>query len=318
MNLINEKMSPAISVVVPLYCEEGNISLLVERLLKIIDTIDEVVEIILVDDGSQDKTWVLIESEAKKNQLVKGISLSRNFGHQHALLAGLAHASGQAIISMDGDLQHPPELIPQLIEKWREGYAIVNTLRDDDEVASIFKRTTSKYFYKFFSMMTDVTVVEGSSDFRLIDRIVLDKILDFKDVDLFLRGAVQWLGFSQATLSYKVEKRHSGESKYSLWKMLKFSRSAIISFSSKPLIIGVWVGFITSILAFIEIIYIVIQHLLGNTVAGWASTMSILAFLFGVLFIMLGVIGTYLARIHIILQNRPRFVTQKLVNFERS
>lgn len=318
MNLINEKMPPAISVVVPLYCEEGNISLLVERLLKIIDTIDEVVEIILVDDGSQDKTWVLIESEAKKNQLVKGISLSRNFGHQHALLAGLAHASGQAIISMDGDLQHPPELIPQLIEKWREGYAIVNTLRDDDEVASIFKRTTSKYFYKFFSMMTDVTVVEGSSDFRLIDRIVLDKILDFKDVDLFLRGAVQWLGFSQATLSYKVEKRHSGESKYSLWKMLKFSRSAIISFSSKPLIIGVWVGFITSILAFIEIIYIVIQHLLGNTVAGWASTMSILAFLFGVLFIMLGVIGTYLARIHIILQNRPRFVTQKLVNFERS
>jgi glycosyltransferase involved in cell wall biosynthesis len=310
----HEKFLPDISIVVPLYCEEGNVSPLIARLLRVAQAIGESFEIILIDDGSQDRTWAQIEAEAEKNYLVKGIHLSRNFGHQHALLAGLAHANGRAIISMDGDLQHPPEFIPHLIEKWREGYAIVNTSRDDNEVASFFKRFTSRYFYKFFSLMTDVKLSEGSSDFRLVDRVVLDNLLKFKDVDLFLRGAVQWLGFSQVTLPYKAEKRYSGTSKYNLWKMLMFSRSAMISFSTKPLIFGVWIGFFTSALAFIEIVYIVLQYLRGGTVAGWASTLSVLAFLFGVLFTILGIMGIYLARIHNALQNRPRFVAEKTIN----
>ena len=311
----HQGLLPAISIVVPLFGEEGNVGPLIARLLRVTQAIGESFEIILVDDGSRDSTWAMIEVEAEKNHLVKGIRLSRNFGHQHALLAGLTHASGQAIISMDGDLQHPPEFIPQLIKKWREGCAIVNTSRDDGEVASFFKRITSKYFYKFFSLMTDVKMSEGSSDFCLLDRGVLDNLLKFKDIDLFLRGAVQWLGFSQVTLAYKAEKRHSGTSKYSLWKMLMFSRSAMISFSTKPLIFGVWIGFFTSALAFIEIVYIVVEYLRGNTIVGWASTLSVLAFLFGVLFIILGIMGTYLARIHNALQNRPRFVAEKKVNF---
>jgi dolichol-phosphate mannosyltransferase len=312
----NEKLSPNISIVIPLYCEEGNVGPLMERLLKVAHGNGESFEIILVDDGSRDRTWTQIEAVAEGNQSVKGIRLSRNFGHQHALLAGLSHASGRAIISMDGDLQHPPEFIPQLIDKWRDGYAIVNTSRDDVEVAPVFKRITSKYFYRFFSLMTDVKMSEGSSDFRLLDRKVLDNLLQFKDVDLFLRGAVQWLGFSQVTLPYKAEMRHSGTSKYGLWKMLRFSRSAIISFSTKPLIFAVWLGFVTCGLAFIEIIYIIIQYLRGRSVVGWASTLSVVVFLFGVLFIILGIMGTYLARIHTALQNRPRFIAQRTVNLE--
>ena len=217
---------------------------------------------------------------------------------------------------MDGDLQHPPETIPKMIEKWREGYEIVNTFRHDSDVSSAFKRTTSKYFYKLFSILTEVDLSEGSSDYRLVDRIVLDNMLGFKDVDLFLRGATQWLGFSKATISYKADKRFSGESKYGLRKMVQFSRSAIVSFSTKPLIVSVWIGFVTSVLALAEIIYIVIQYLMGKTVEGWASTLGLLSLLFGVLFVILGIIGTYVARIHTALQNRPRFVIRKLVNLE--
>jgi dolichol-phosphate mannosyltransferase len=307
---------PEVSIIVPLFSEVGNVRPLIERLLGVMNQLNVTFEIILVDDGSLDGTWAAVEEEGNNNSHVRAIRLSRNFGHQHALLAGFAHCRGRAVISMDGDLQHPPETIPKMIDKWREGYAIVNTYREDSDVSSVFKRITSKYFYKLFSLMTDVDVSEGSSDYRLVDRIVLDNMLGFKDVDLFLRGATQWLGFSKATVPYKAEKRFSGESKYGLWKMMRFSRSAIVSFSTKPLIVSVWIGFVTSILALIEIVYIVIQYLAGNTVAGWASTLGVLSLLFGVLFVILGIIGMYLARIHTALQNRPRFVIQKLVNFD--
>ena len=315
MSIHKNELAPVVSIVVPLYNEEGNVCALIKNLTRVLSELNESFEILLIDDGSQDRTWALIEAESAKNHMVKGICLSRNFGHQHALLAGLSSAKGQAIISMDGDLQHQPEIILQMIKKWRDGYQIVNTCREDSQVSSLFKRISSKYFYKFFSMMTDVKISEGSSDFRLLDKSVLLNLLKFNDVDLFLRGTVQWLGFSQVTIPYKVQKRHSGKSKYNLLKMLNFSRGAIITFSTKPLILGVWLGFITSLLAFIEIIYIAVQYLLGKTVAGWASTLSVIAFLFGVLFIMLGIMGTYLSRIHISLQNRPRFVIQKMVNF---
>ena len=305
---MSQMESVHLSIVVPLFNEQDNVEILVTTLIKELQAIGRTFEIILVDDGSSDKTWERID--AQKAQVV-GIKLSKNFGHQHALLAGLTVSRGKAIISLDGDMQHPPTFLRHLVDKHDDGYLIVNTKRNDIQVASAFKRTTSKLFYKVFSFLTDVSMEQGSSDFRLIDRVVLDELLQLKDRDLFLRGAVEWLGFKSITLEYEAAERFSGESKYPLKKMLKFAKGSIVSFSTKPLVIGIWMGLITSLLSFIELIYILIQVIKGETVPGWASTLGIISLLFGVLFIILGIIGMYLARIHTALQNRPRFIIEK-------
>ncbi len=301
-----------LSIVIPLYNEEDNVDVLIERILNELYQFDFKFEIILVDDGSKDKTWENISNISRSNPVVKGVKLARNFGHQHALLAGLSKSTGQAIISMDGDLQHPPSLIKKMVEKHREGFLVVNTFRKDEEVSSFFKRKSSSFFYKIFSFLTDVYISQGSSDFRLLDRVVLNELLVLKDVDLFLRGAVEWLGFPSVTIPYEADKRFSGISKYTLSKMIKFAKGSIISFSTKPLVIGIWVGIITSILSIFEVLYVIFQWVNGETVAGWASTVGIVSFLFGVLFILLGVIGAYLSRIHIALQNRPRFIISEI------
>lgn len=301
-----------LSVVIPMFNEESNVQKLVQSLKGVIDPMKLNYEIILVDDGSKDDTWQRIAELNESDKRIRGVKLARNFGHQHALLAGLHKARGQAVVSMDGDLQHPPETIPELVAKHQEGYQVVNTCRDDVEVASFFKRKSSSTFYSVFSYLTDVKMCPGSSDFRLLDRLALDHLLALKGVDVFLRGAVSWLGFHSTTVPYVAGKRFSGESKYTLSKMVNFARNSIISFSIKPLTLGIWLGAMTSLLAFMEIIYILLQTFMGNTVPGWASTVGIISFLFGILFIILGIIGSYLARIHIALQNRPAFIISEL------
>jgi dolichol-phosphate mannosyltransferase len=305
-------VSPArdieLSVVVPAYNEAGNIDALVERLDAVLAGMGVSYEIIIVDDGSADATWSELNSASRRNPRIVGISLSRNFGHQGALLAGLSRASGQAIISMDADLQHPPSVIPQLVDAWRAGAQVVRTLRHDAGITSGFKRLTSRWFYRAFSFLTDIPMAAGMSDFRLLDRRVLDELLRLRNRDLFLRGSVEWLGYRSATIEFDVDRRHSGESKYTFSRMLRFAAGAVISFSPKPLKLGIWLGLWTSLLALVEIVYAVVQYLRGNTVPGWASLTAVMSFLFGVLFIVLGIIGAYIARIHDILQNRPPFV----------
>ncbi|MBN2284948.1 MAG: glycosyltransferase family 2 protein [Tissierellales bacterium] len=308
------KENKYLSVVIPLFNEEDNVDVLLKNLEDNLQPLGVSYEIILVDDGSDDETWIKIQQSSRVNSSVKGIRLARNFGHQHALLAGLSNATGQAIISMDGDLQHPPSLIPKMLKSYEEGSFVVNTVRNDKEVASFFKRKTSSVFYKLFSLLTDVPMVSGSSDFRLFDRSVLNQLLQLKDVDLFLRGAVEWLGFPSVTIPYTANERFAGVSKYTLSKMIKFAKGSIISFSTKPLVLGIWIGIFTSVLAFLEIIYILYRFVVGETVPGWASTVGIISFLFGVLFVVLGIIGTYLARIHTALQNRPRFIIREISN----
>ena len=315
---VGAQARPALSVVVPMCNEEGSVHPLVRELVAVLKGIGVTYEIVLVDDGSRDATWQRITRLAAESPAVIGVSLSRNFGHQRALLAGLQLARGQAVVSMDGDLQHPPELIPSLYEAWRQGYKVVNTQRRDEVVASRFKRFTSRYFYKLFSILAEVPMAEGNSDFRLLDRTAVDALVNLKAAELFLRGAVQWLGLPATEVPFQPERRIHGSSKYTLRKMLSFAGDAIISFSTKPLRIGIWLGIATSLLAFVEIAYVLARYFQGETVSGWASTVGILSFLFGVLFIILGIIGSYLAWIHQSLQNRPTVIIRDSVNLPRT
>ncbi len=308
MSEIDHKPRPSLSIVAPMYNEEGNVAAFVAAVETYVSPIGTPFEIILVDDGSSDGTWSQISEQSRLHPFVRGARLARNFGHQGALMAGLTEARGQAIVSMDGDLQHPPELIPELFARWREGYKVVNTQRADAEDTTFFKRATSRWFYGLFSRLTGVAMAPGNSDFRLLDRSAVDALRSMNDVDLFIRGSVSWLGFRSATLPYRAAKRFSGRTKYSLPKMLRFASGAILSFSLAPLRLGIWIGFMTSGLAVLEFVYILYRYEQGRTIAGWPSVMAFLSLMFGILFVLLGVIGTYLGKIFELLKNRPRFL----------
>ena len=301
-----------LSVVSPAYNEEGNIKVITEALATTLDEIKVAYEIVIVDDGSKDGTWKEICKAAEQYPQIRGIRLARNFGHQHALLSGYSATSGKCVVSIDCDLQHPCELIPQMYQKWKEGFLIVNTLRKDNQVESLFKRRTSDLYYYIFSLLSGVTLKKGASDFRLIDQSVLRYILRFDDTSIFFRGIIEWLGFEKTTaIEYEVRKRHSGKSSYTLSKMTRLALNGILSFSTKPLVLAVWLGITTSLFAFAEILYILVQYFRGVTVPGWASTLGLVTFLFGILFFILGIIGLYLGKIHQALQNRPRFIVSE-------
>lgn len=308
-------LAPLLSVVIPMMNEEQNVIPLVEKLTQELKPLDIPYEIILINDGSQDATWEQILAAARNDPRIKGLSLSRNFGHQHALLSGLRFSSGKAIVTMDGDLQHPPELIKDLFAAWTSGYKIVNTKRLASKKTSWLKRLSSLYFYKLFSFLSGIPIQEGSSDFRLIDRQVLENIVGINDVNLFFRGILSWVGFPATCVPYLEGQRLSGKTKYGLKNMFRFAASAIISFSSMPIKLGIWVGIITSVFAFMELTFIIIKYFQGVTVPGWASTVGIISVLFGIQFILLGCIGIYIASIHECLKNRPKFIVNEKFNF---
>lgn len=310
-----EASAPEVSVVAPMYNEETNIQPFVEAVARVLDAAGVDYEIVLVDDGSRDGTWQAIANAALGRPRVRGLSLSRNFGHQGALFAGLHHARGRAIVTMDGDLQHPPPVILELLEAWRAGYKVVNTRRADSVDTGWFKRITSRGFYWVFSRLSGVQMEAGASDFRLLDRTALEALTSMSDADLFIRGLVSWLGFRTKTLDYRAQSRHSGVPKFTLKKMLRFSSGAMLSFSVVPLRLGIGIGFLTSALAFVELCYILIAYAQERTVPGWASLMTVMSLMFGILFILLGIIGTYLGKIYEILKNRPRFVIGDRVGF---
>jgi dolichol-phosphate mannosyltransferase len=308
--------APELSVVAPMYNEETNVEPFVLAVSAVLDRSHPNYEIILVDDGSRDGTWNAIERAAARNPRVCGVSLARNFGHQGALFAGLSRARGNAVISMDGDLQHPPETIPLLVKAWREGAKVVNTRRLDSADTGTFKRLTSKGFYWVFSRLSGVEMEAGASDFRLLDRSALEALLGMGDADLFIRGLVRWLGFTTTTIPYQAANRHSGVPKFTLKKMLRFSSGAMLSFSVVPLRLGIGIGFITSFFAFVELCYILFTYFRGHAIAGWASVMTVMSLMFGVLFVLLGIIGAYLGKIYEILKNRPRFVIEKTLGLD--
>jgi len=298
-----------------MFNEEGNVAPFVAAVVRVMREQGVAHEIVLVDDGSHDATWQRICEQAQLEPHVRGLSLSRNFGHQNALFAGMSHARGQAIITMDGDLQHPPAVIPELLQLWRDGYQVVTTTRDDSPDTGWFKRLASRWFYRTFSRLTGVPLSRGASDFRLVDARTRDAIVDMRDSDIFLRGIVSWLGFRSANVRFQADPRHSGNTKYSLKRMLRLSAGAMVSFSMLPLRMGIWLGLLTSLLAFVQIGYAVIHFFRGNTVPGWASVMVLMSLMFSVAFVLLGSIGLYLGKIYEILKGRQRFVVAQLAGF---
>lgn len=306
--------SPEVSIVIPAFNEDSNLRVLFEHLLPVLTELDTSWEIIFSDDGSKDRTWEVIQELHQENQYVRGIRLSRNFGHQYALFAGLQHAKGKAVISMDADLQHPPELIPELVAEWRKGNKIVKTLRLESEETTAFKTISSRLFYRLFSYLSGVKMENGMADFRLLDRQVLDEILKFGEEGLFLRGIVQWVGYPSTTVSFQCANRYSGTTKYTLRKMLRFAWHGVSSFSIVPLRFGVMLGFFASGISFLGVLYAIVAKIVdGHTVPGWASSVAIISLLFGMLFIFLGLLSEYIGRIFLEVRNRPHFLVHERV-----
>jgi len=300
-----------ISIIIPAYNEEDNINKIYSEIGNILKDSDYFYEIIFVNDGSTDNTERRILELIEQDDNIKLISFSKNFGHMSALIAGYNHCTGDAAITMDCDLQHPPELIKDLINKWQEGFEIVNTLRIDKNQKSIFKKYTSKYYYKFFGLISDVPLEKGCADYRLIDKKVLREINELKEHEIFLRGIFYWLGFKKTSIPYIPNDRYSGKTKYSLKKMTHFALNGITSFSTVPLKMVITLGFWISCLAFLYLGYTLYSYLFfKNVISGWTSLMISILFLGGIQLIAIGVLGEYVGRIFIESKNRPRYIVR--------
>jgi len=306
-----------LSIVVPAFNEAGNILLLYGRATDVLQAaVPDAWELIFVDDGSRDETWPVIGRLAGDDARVKGVRLSRNFGHQYALLAGLEMAAGRAVIMMDCDLQHPVEMLPLLLEKWREGFMVVKTLRQETEELGWFKRWSSRYFYRLFSFLSGVDLQPGLADFRLLDRKALDELLRFREEGLFLRGLTEWIGFPSCAIPYRPGKRVDGQSQYSLKKMIKLGWGGVSSFSIMPLRIGMLIGLIGSLFSALGILYAFFGRFIGKgVVPGWASTLMVISLMFFLLFIYLGVLGEYIGRMVVEVRRRPRFIVSETKGF---
>ena len=300
-----------ISVVIPAHNEEGNISLIYQRIKVVFSKLENYrFEIIFVNDGSRDNTQKVIEDLAQNHEEVKYIEFSRNFGHQPAVKAGMDCSIGNAMISMDADLQHPPELIPELIKKWEEGFDIVFTIRTYPKQISAFKRNTSKLYYKFLTRISDVNLSEGGgSDFRLMDASVVDVVRNMNEADIFLRGLSNWMGFRRVGIPFTAGERASGESSYDLKKMMRFAFTGITAFSVKPLYLAAYLGFIFSAIAAVGYgTYVIHSFIAGTEISGWASLIMTVVFFGGVQLIIMGIMGIYLGKIFKQVKERPNYI----------
>jgi polyisoprenyl-phosphate glycosyltransferase len=310
--------APTLSIVIPCFNEEKSIVVLVQTISSILLEAIISFEIIIVDDGSQDSTWDSIGKLVQSHPQVMGLRLSRNFSHQNALLAGLSCARGEAIVTMDGDMQHPPAVIPELIDAWRQGFKVVTTGRSYGNAASPLKKIASRVFYRVFAILTGVNIERGSSDFCLLDREALNPLLEFATADRFIRGSIQWMGFSSKKILYTSAVRYSGTSSYGLKRMMSFAGTAVGSFSTRPLWAGIWLGIFVGLAAFGELIYVLMHSFSGHSVPGWASTLSVISFLFAILFFVVGLIGIYVGRVYSLLQNRPLFIVAEQIGHRDS
>ncbi len=298
-----------VSIVLPAYNESGNIDIMNERINSCFPHDRYDLEVIFVDDGSTDDTLQKIENLQNDNSGIFYIELSRNFGHQNALKAGLDSANGDCIISMDCDLQHPPEIISKLLQKWEDGFDIVYTRREESENLSFLKRKTSNMFYSFVSWLSDIKIEKGTSDFRLIDRRVAYIFSRFEENDLFIRGLIKWVGFKQIAIDYHPDDRHSGCSKYTFRKMVGFAFNGITSLSIRPLYLAVYLGFILSLLPLLYLPYVIWSYYYsGHYTYGWGSVILTVVFFSGLQLCVLGIIGIYIGKMFMQVKDRPSYI----------
>ena len=306
-----------LSVVVPCYNEEEVIATTHRRLSAALSQLAGLdFEIVYVDDGSRDGTALILEGLAAADESVRIVKLSRNFGHQIAMTAGLEHTSGDAVVVIDADLQDPPEVIPELVARWRDGNDVVYAVRTDREGESAFKLATAKGFYRLLNMLSDTEVPVDTGDFRLMDRRAVDALLTMPEKDRFVRGMVSWIGFQQVAVPYARARREAGVSKYPLLKMLAFALDGVVSFSFAPLRLATWLGFAASGLAALGIVYTLVVWIVGSTVHGWTTLSVAVLALGGLQLISLGIMGEYIGRIYREVKHRPLYLVDKRLGFE--
>lgn len=306
-----------ISVIVPMYFEEGVARECYERLKNVMEKNDYQFELIFVNDGSTDRTLDILDEIADKDKRAKVINFSRNFGHQIAVTAGIDFAKGDALIIIDADLQDPPELIPDLINKWQEGYDVVYAKRKQRKGETWFKLITAKYFYKFLNYMSDIDIPKDTGDFRLVDRKVANVFRKMTERNRFVRGMFSWIGFRQTYVEYERDERFAGETKYPLRKMIKFASDGIISFSTKPLRLVMTMGFASVMVSVLVLLYTFFVFLFGREVEpGWASIMVAITFFSGIQLLGVGIVGQYIARIYEESKNRPNYIVKDTINIQ--
>jgi dolichol-phosphate mannosyltransferase len=303
---------------VPCYNEELNLDETLFRLESFVKSLtDFSVEVIFVDDGSVDSTLKILKNASQSSSLFKVVSFSRNFGHQLAVTAGVNASSGDAVVLMDADLQDPPEVIHQMIEKYREGYDVVYGTRTLRRGETFFKKITAKFFYKILNRLSDVPIPKDTGDFRLMSRRVVNILNEMPEKDRFIRGMVSWIGFQQISIKYVRQERFAGETKYPLKRMLSFALDGILSFSSKPLKIAINLGMFCAFLALIGIFYALGLKFFTDVwiVKGWTALMIAILFMGGVQLVCIGILGEYVGRTYIESKNRPLYVVKEKIGF---
>ncbi|MEI9803632.1 MAG: glycosyltransferase family 2 protein [Pseudolabrys sp.] len=318
--MTNSNGGPRYSIVVPVFNEQAVLPILLRRLDLLMDGLDGAVETIFVDDGSSDCTSIICRAKSQDDPRYRFIGLSRNFGHQIAITAGMEAASGDAIIVMDADLQDPPEVVGQMIEKWKEGYEIVYGRRLSREGESRFKLMTASLFYKLLGKLSSVAIPRDTGDFRLIDRKVLEAFKAMPEQDRFVRGMFAWLGFRQTEVAFHRLQRLAGETKYPLFKMLRLAANGVVGFSDAPLRLAIWSGFAVSALAVLYGASVVLRWLADDPslVSGWSSTIVVVSLLAGMNMLMTGIMGLYVGRIYTEVKRRPLYVVSEKTGFDRA
>jgi glycosyltransferase involved in cell wall biosynthesis len=310
------EQKPEISFVIPVLNEQENVEELCMRIDRVMKEIKLHYEAIFVDDYSTDDTIERLEAIHESNPHIKAIQLSRRFGYQMSLFAGLEHVRGEIIITMDSDLQHPPEYVPQMVDKYREGYDVVNMVRQKASDKSPTLRVGSTMFYRLINSLSPTPVTTDSADFRLFSRRAIDALKQFPEKTIFLRGLVGWIGYRQSELPYDEGRRRYGKSKFNLWKSIRFAADAIVSFSTSPLYAAVYLGAIISMIGLVYGIYICINALLSQVYpAGWPTLVCMILLMGGLQMILIGIIGIYIAKIFLEAKGRPRYIINRKIGF---